>query len=740
VWRREDAGDARELTIAVDAQGGQDRDDSLGQELVPGRARLAGYKELLLENRNYRLWFMSSLGSSLGDWIGLFALQVLVVSLAEPGSRLALFGLGAIMMARLLPSVIFGPISGVVADRYDRKRLMLVADVTRGVLFVAVAFSRDLVTLLLLTFAIECLSLLYIAAKDASLPTIVERRHLTQANQMNLFVVYGPLPFGALTATLLVSIAGFLAAIGLTEITPITFALLVNAATFFVAALIIVGLRLPAHGRRGDDEESPRFLDELREGLQFIRDLPLIRALITGVVGVFFGAGVVVALGPELVRTDLGRPEADWFGLVAAAGSGLLLGILLVPAVTNRIRKERVFPPCLAGAAAMAMVTAMLPSFRLATVFGFLLGGLAGMSFVTGYTLLHEHTRDDMRARTFAAFYTSTRVSMFAALALGPLLAGVIGRFSIGAGGRVVTMSGVRITILAGGVVALLSAVSAWKAMYRAVRQQDTANSPTMRLPHHNRDSPGGLFIAFEGGEGSGKSTQLRALVAALQAEGRDVVATREPGGPPVSERIREVLLDPGGPMDARTEMLLYAAARAEHVRRVIRPALDAGRTVVCDRFLDSSVAYQGAARGLGEDVVRQINAWAVDGVEPDIVVLLDLDVEEGLRRAGERARREGGDHGGGDRIEQEDAGFHARVADGFRALAQRQPDRVVVVDARGDPKAVARRVRDALRPWLPVRGEASGRDGALEAGGRDGARDAAGGPEADRERPQARR
>lgn len=658
----------------------------------------------MVGNRNYRLWFISSLGSSLGDWVGLFALQVLVVSLAPAGSRLALFGLSGIMMARLLPSVVFGPISGVVADRYDRKRLMFVADVSRGGLFVVLAFSRDLVTLLVLTFVIECLSLLYVAAKDASLPQIVERRHLTQANQLNLFVVYGPLPLGALTATVLVSIAGFLTGLGLPDVGPTTFALLVNAGTFLVAAAVILGLRLPARVRRAaDGEDPPGVLEELREGVRFIRDLPLIRALITGVVGVSFGAGVVVALGPEFVRTGLGRPESDWFGLVASVGTGLLVGILLVPLVTNHVRKARLFPPCLAGAAAVATLIAMLPSLALASVFGFVLGALAGMSFVTGYTLLHEHTTDDMRARTFAAFYTGTRVAMFAALALGPLLAGLIGRFSIGAGGRVVTMSGVRITMMLGGVAGLLSAASAWRAMYRAVRD-DGHGQPSLRLRRERAVRSGGLFISLEGGEGSGKSTQMRQLVAALEAEGHAVVATREPGGPPVSERIRDVLLDPAStPMDPRTEALLYAAARAEHVEQVIRPALAAGKVVVCDRFLDSSVAYQGFARGLGEDVVYEINSWAVAGVEPDVVVLLDLDVEEGLRRAGQR----GSGALGGDRIEREGPEFHARVAEGFRTLADHDPDRVVVVDGRGDADEVAARVRAALAPWLPVPGAA---------------------------------
>lgn len=687
-------GRTRQERRTISTQGDDPGSFTAPTDLAAGRARLSGYRDLL-RNRNYRLWFASGLGSSLGDWIGLFALQVLVVSLAEPGSRLALFGLGGIMMARLLPSAIFGPISGVVADRYDRKRLMLVADIARGGLFVVVAFSRDLVTLLALTFIIECLSLVYIAAKDASLPVIVERRHLTQANQLNLFVAYGPLPFGALAATALVQMAGLLATIGLTDLSPITVALLFNALTFFVAGGIITGLRLPAHGRRADPGEAPGVMEELREGLRFIRDLPLIRSLITGVVGVFFGAGVVVTLGPEFVRTGLGRPDTDWFGVVAAVGIGLLLGIVALPFVTNHVSRERLFPPCLAGTAATAALTALQPSFAVTLVLGFLLGGLAGMSFVSGYTLLHEYTRDDMRARTFAAFYTGTRVSMFAALAIAPFLAGAIGRFSIGGGGRVVTMSGVRITILAGGLVGLASAVSAWRGIYRSLRDDARGRGQALRLPLPASTEHAGLFVVFEGIEGSGKSTQVGRLADWLRGCGHEVVVTREPGGSPAAERIRAVVLDPAHDgMGPRTEALLYAAARADHVQRVIEPALRAGKTVLCDRFLDSSVVYQGAARGLGPEAVYDINRWATVGVTPDVVVLLELDVEEGLRRVAGRGQ-------GLDRLESEQLVFHQRVADGYRALARSRGDRMVVVDAGGDVDAVAKRVLDAVRPWI---------------------------------------
>lgn len=648
----------------------------------------------MLRNRGYRLWFLSSLGSSLGDWVGLFALQVLVISLAEPGSRVALFGLGGIMMARLLPSVLFGPVAGVVADRYDRKRLMVTADALRGLLYLGIAFSGDLVALFTLAFLVECLSLVYISSKMAALPSIVEGRQLTKANQLALFVTYGPMPFGAVLPTLMVGLVALLQRAGTPAINPTRLALALTAVGFWGAGLIISRLQLPARGRSGyPGEEGQSVVEELRAGVEFIRDLPLIRSLIMGVVGVFFGAGVVVTLGPEFVRTSLGQPETSWFTLMSLVGVGLLSGITLVPVLTARFREERLFPIFLTVAAAIATGVALLQEFTLTLVAGTVLGASAGIAVVLGYTLLHRHTRDGVRGRTFAAFFTATRIAMFAALGLAPFLAGAIGRFTLGAGGAFVTVSGLRVTLLAGGLVALLSALSAWRGMYRALRADGGDDERGVGLEQRAART-NGLFIVFEGVEGSGKSTQVQALVHALHEEGRDVVVTREPGGTPVAERVREVLLDTDlEEMHPRTEALLHAAARAEHVQRVIAPALEKGRTVVCDRFLDSSVAYQGTGRNLGEEAVYELNRWAIAGIEPDVVVLLDLDAEEGLARAEAR--------GGPDRMEGAGTDFHHRVAAGYRSLAHRHAHRVVVVDARGDVALVAARVRRELDPWL---------------------------------------
>jgi len=202
-----------------------------------------------------------------------------------------------------------------------------------------------------------------------------------------------------------------------------------------------------------------------------------------------------------------------------------------------------------------------------------------------------------------------------------------------------------------------------------------------------------GLFITLEGGEGSGKSTQAQALRALLEDAGRSVTVTREPAGCPLGQRARELLNDRSLKLDARSEFLLFAAARAQHVTEVIRPALDRGEVVICDRFSDSSVAYQGYGRGLDLEDVREANLMATQGLVPDLTVLLDGPVETGLgRKAGEKAP---------DRIGQEGAQFHERVRQGYLAMAVEEPERFLVMAGTLPPEEITRAIWRRLEPLL---------------------------------------
>ena len=207
-------------------------------------------------------------------------------------------------------------------------------------------------------------------------------------------------------------------------------------------------------------------------------------------------------------------------------------------------------------------------------------------------------------------------------------------------------------------------------------------------------DRPG-LFLTFEGGDGVGKTTQTRILAEALRVEGVEVLVTREPGGTDLGAEIRRLLLD-GDHIDPRAEALLYAADRAHHVATLVRPALERGAVVVSDRYLDSSVAYQGAARSRGAEEVRSLSLWATGGLLPDRTILLDADPALADRRTNGR--------GGRDRFERESDAFRAALREQFLALADAEPGRIVVVDAAQPIEAVTAAVRRALDPLLDAR------------------------------------
>jgi dTMP kinase len=204
------------------------------------------------------------------------------------------------------------------------------------------------------------------------------------------------------------------------------------------------------------------------------------------------------------------------------------------------------------------------------------------------------------------------------------------------------------------------------------------------------------LFIAFEGGEGSGKSTQIERLRATLAAQGHPVFATHEPGATSVGKAIRALLLETDERITPRSEALLFAADRAHHVETEIRPKLAAGQHVLCDRYIDSSIAYQGTGRALSPAEVARVSEWATEGLVPDLTVLLDIPPEQGLARVGDRTWA-----AGPDRLEREQLAFHQRVRDGFLALARQHPDRYLILDATRPVEQLAAEIAAAVQDRL---------------------------------------
>ena len=215
-----------------------------------------------------------------------------------------------------------------------------------------------------------------------------------------------------------------------------------------------------------------------------------------------------------------------------------------------------------------------------------------------------------------------------------------------------------------------------------------------------------GTFITFEGIDGSGKSTQLRLLGNFLRANGCDLLLTREPGGTTLGLRLRAALLDAMEEVDPLTELLVFAADRAQHVRRMLRPALEAGRVVISDRYADATVAYQGAGRGFSTELITQIVQLATEGLKPDLTLLFDVSIEESTNRTTRRSTSRGASgKAPRDRLDIEHADFHTRVRDAYLQIALAEPERVRLIDTSGPVEQTHERVKEIIVPYLQSRG-----------------------------------
>jgi len=664
----------------------------------PGGGTAAAYRSLL-RNRSFRALAASTFLSSMGDWIGFLAIIALTADILGP-TRAAAFAVSGVMIARVVPSLLLGPVAGVFVDRWDRRRVMITTHVGRGMVMAFIPFTNEVLTLVLATLVMEVLSALFAPAKDSVLPSIVSRSDLVAANQVNLLTTYGTLPLGAAVYSGLLAFTVSVAPTGsFLADRPLAVPIWFNALSFFLAAPLMLLLRIPPRtSRHGDLETGPPVgaWTSLKQGFRFVTTQPGIRALILGVMVAFAVAGVVITTG-EFFANLLNAGPTGYGILVASVGVGLVLGLVASEPLTRRIPAERLFSPGIGAAGAALIVTALMPNLWAAIPPAVAMGFGAGISFICGYTVLQRRVDDTIRGRTFGAFNSGVRVAIFGSSVAVPILIGVLGRerreVVPGPGGAPELLypyvfGGVRITLLLGGVAAVLGAILVGRSLSGALRAEsgiglsapDAVDVRSLR----------GAFIVFEGGDGAGKSTQMRLLRAAVERSGHLAVVTREPGGTRLGEAVRELLLAPTpDAMDDRSEALLYAAARAQHVREVIVPALQRGSVVLCDRYADSSVVYQGAARGLGEERIADLNRWATGGLEPDLVILLDVDAAAGLARASTTT--------GPDRLEAAGLDFHRLVRSAYRRRAATDPQRYLVLDATKPVEQVHARIRDRV-------------------------------------------
>ncbi|MFZ0158651.1 MAG: dTMP kinase, partial [Kineosporiaceae bacterium] len=653
-----------------------------------------------------RLWLALGL-SSLGDWLGLLATAALAGRLANGSYTSQNFAIAGVFLLRLAPAVVLGPIAGALADRFDRRWTLVVGDLVRFALFGSIVVVGTLPWLYVATILIECAALFWGPANDATIPNLVPRRRLEAANQLGLVATYGSAPVAAGLYAVLAVIADTSTAMpSLPDINPISVALWVNAVTFLISALVIWRLDFPPSTARAAARQVG-VVRSILDGWRYVAGTPVVRGLVLGMLGAFAAGGFVVGLAQTFVA-DLGAGQAGFGILFGAVFVGLAAGMWIGPRVLVSLSRRRLFGMSLVAAGGCLLMLALVPDLVLAITSTVSLGLCGGVAWVTGYTLLGLETDDEVRGRTFGFVNSAARVVLVLVLAVGPALAALIGTHTLVLpwGDRLAYNGAAWVFGLA-GLLAIGMGLAAYRQMddRPGVRLRSelarvwTSRHESETVTRSSARTHNGWLIAFEGGDGTGKSTQARVFADWLRVDqGHDVVLTREPGATAVGVRLREVLLGEGEPVGPRAEALLFAADRAHHVDSLVKPALDRGAIVITDRYVDSSIAYQGAGRALDADEIAYISRWATGGLVPDLTVLLDIPPEiSRIRRANDPERS------GADRLEAQPEEFHQRVREGFLELARREPQRYLVLDGSDPREEIQEAIRRRCRDIVPI-------------------------------------
>ncbi|GGJ42739.1 dTMP kinase [Streptomyces brasiliensis] len=699
---------------------------------VPDDALVADSREravraLLRHPQLKRLW-SAQLVTGVGDALALLVLVVLALqaAIAEGsfggGYRGVAFAVATVFAARILATLLFGavllgPLTSLTSQDgpLDRRWTMAAADGVRAALLIIAPLWIDwtpqnaLAVLLVTVFVAGVAERFWAVCRESAAPALLPAPplegatvrplpdHMDALRRLSLRTGFAAIPLAAaclVVAALLNNLLGT----GVLWFAQHQAALgsYVAAGLFAASLSVLTALELP-------DSRTPRARSPL-EGLRRPRTgtgpdkgrtgaVPLLVLACAAVAGAIASAVAVSVLH----ATDLGGGPVTYGLLVLALTGGVVVGIRTAPSVLPSLSRRRLLALAIAFTGVALLAAGLVPDDTTVLLILALAGIGAGVAANTGHTLLDQESEDYRRARTTEHLHAAVRVFVGLGAVIAPLVAALIGPHRLENGKFVFAHGGAAFTLMLVG--ALLLPVAALVL----AKVDDRSGVP---LRHDLRDAllggddpaqapaATGFFIALEGGDGAGKSTQAEALAEWIRAKGHEVVLTREPGATPVGKRLRSILLDVSSAgLSHRAEALLYAADRAEHVDTVVRPALERGAVVITDRYIDSSVAYQGAGRDLSPTEVARINRWATDGLVPHLTVLLDVSPETARERFTEAP----------DRLESEPAEFHARVRAGFLTLAASDPGRYLVVDAGQEPEAVTTVIRHRLDTVLPL-------------------------------------
>ncbi|MFJ8882592.1 dTMP kinase [Streptomyces sp. NPDC102402] len=673
-----------------------------------------------------RLWSAQLVGS-IGDSLALLVLVLLSLQAAViegsfgAGYRGAAFAVAAVFGARILSTVLFGavllgPLTALTAPGgpVDRRWLMIGADGLRLALLVVAPLWIDwmpdkaLMMILITVFVAGVGERLWAVAKESAAPALLPAPppegaavrplpdHLDALRRLSLRTNFLAVPAAA-AVLVVAALAGELLGTGFEWFSFHQAALgsYVAAGLFSASVSTLYFLELPA--TRTPRPRSP--LEGLRRpatgtGADKGRtgSVPLVVAASAAVAGAIAAAASVSVLH----ASDLGGGPATFALLILVLTGGTALGIRTARKVLPALSRRRLLALAVAVTGVALLALGLVPDTATGLLIALLAGYAAGVAAHIGHTVIDQETEAAHQARATEHLQAVVRVLVALGAVGGPLLAAAIGRHRLGSGDFVFAHGGAAFALMLIGALLLPVAVvvlartddRAGVPLRRDLREALRGGDPAV-APAAN-----GFFLALEGGDGAGKSTQVEALAEWIRAKGHEVVVTREPGATPVGKRLRSILLDVSSAgLSNRAEALLYAADRAEHVDSVVRPALERGAIVISDRYIDSSVAYQGAGRDLAPTEIARISRWATSGLVPHLTVLLDVDPETARERFTEAP----------DRLESEPAEFHTRVRSGFLTLAAADPARYLVVDAGQEPEAITTAVRHRLDRVLPL-------------------------------------
>ncbi|WP_405810804.1 dTMP kinase [Streptomyces sp. NBC_01520] len=670
-----------------------------------------------------RLWSAQLVGS-IGDSLALLVLVLLSLQAAVlegsfgAGYRGAAFAVAAVFGARIISTVLFGavllgPLTALTAPGgpVDRRWLMIGVDGLRLALLVIAPLWIDwmpdkaLMMILVTVFVTGAAERLWTVAKESAAPALLPAPpiegaavrplpdHLDPLRRLSLRTDFLAIPAAA-AVLLVAALIGDLLGTGLDWFSFHQAALGSYVAAGFFSASISVLYFLELPGIPTPRPRSP--LEGLRRpgtGKGRTGSIPLVVGVCAAVAGAIAAAAAVSVLH----AADLGGGPATFALLILALTGGTALGIRTAQKVLPTLSRRRLLALATAVTGVALLALGLVPDTATGLLIALLAGYAAGVTAHIGHAVIEQETEEVRRARTTEHLQAVVRVLVALGAVGGPLLAAAIGRHRLGSGDFVFAHGGAAFALMLIGALLLPAAVLV------LAKTDDRAGVPLRRDLREALRGGGdpdvapaatGFFLALEGGDGAGKSTQVEALADWIRAKGHEVVVTREPGATPVGKRLRSILLDVSSAgLSNRAEALLYAADRAEHVDSVVRPALERGAIVISDRYIDSSVAYQGAGRDLSPTEIARISRWATSGLVPHLTVLLDVDPETARERFTEAP----------DRLESEPAEFHTRVRSGFLTLAAADPARYLVVDAGQEPETITTVVRHRLDQLLPL-------------------------------------